>query len=348
LNLLLAAAVTAVLLVVFWPERGLYWLWAGARHTTARVQVEDALKHLYDCHYTGGRATVQSLAGALRIHGNDATRLSARLESAGLLTSADSGLELTTQGRHDALRVIRIHRLWERYLADSTGVGEAEWHARADRVEHRMTSAEADALAERMGHPIFDPHGDPIPSAQGEMPARRGQPLSGVAPGTWARIVHVEDEPEAVYAQMVAARLYPGMLIQVLDSGPDRMTLEADQEVRVLAPIVAAHVSVDVLPKQLAPARPTRPLSALEVGAQATVVDIAQACRGLERRRLLDLGIVPGTIVGAEMRGLGGDPTAYRIRGAVIALRKEQADLIHVGWPDPPVDETRPTQRAVP
>ena len=66
------------------------------------------------------------------------------------------------------------------------------------------------------------------------------------------------------------------------------------------------------------------------IGQEATVVDISAACRGLERRRLLDLGIVPGTVVRAELQSAGGDPIAYRIRGAMIALRKDQADLIYV------------------
>jgi len=57
---------------------------------------------------------------------------------------------------------------------------------------------------------------------------------------------------------------------------------------------------------------------------------LSALCRGVERRRLLDLGVVPGTVVSAELRSPGGDPTAYRIRGAMIALRRAQADLVHV------------------
>ena len=76
-NLLLAAALFLLLWLVFRPGRGFYWRWLRARETTERVWVEDALKHLYDCHYSGGRATVQSLAGAVQISANDAARLSA-------------------------------------------------------------------------------------------------------------------------------------------------------------------------------------------------------------------------------------------------------------------------------
>jgi len=71
-------------------------------------------------------------------------------------------------------------------------------------------------------------------------------------------------------------------------------------------------------------------LGALAPGESARVVRLAPECRGAQRRRLLDLGLVPGTRVTAELVSLAGDPIAYRIRGALIALRREQADRIVV------------------
>ena len=71
-------------------------------------------------------------------------------------------------------------------------------------------------------------------------------------------------------------------------------------------------------------------LSALQPGESGIVTTISPACQGVERRRFLDLGILPGTVITAEMVSPGGNPTAYRIRGALIALRREQATLIHM------------------
>ena len=73
-----------------------------------------------------------------------------------------------------------------------------------------------------------------------------------------------------------------------------------------------------------------RTLGSLGVGNQAIIKGISPRCRGVERRRLLDLGIVPGTHIEAEMISPSGDPTAYRIRGAMIGLRREQAQLIQL------------------
>ncbi len=71
-------------------------------------------------------------------------------------------------------------------------------------------------------------------------------------------------------------------------------------------------------------------LSSLKPGELGRIVDILPECQGAERRRFMDLGIVPGTIVTAEFTSPGGDPTAYSIRHSLIGLRKEQADYISI------------------
>ncbi len=329
-NLAVAAAILVTLVILLRPRGGWLWRWLRGRRATERVRIEDALKHLYDCEYGRGAATPDSLAGALEIGRDEAARLTARLETLGLLVADQRNLKLTPEGCSYALRVIRIHRLLESYLAERTGVGEAEWHQRADRLEHRMTAAEAEALSAQLGNPSFDPHGDPIPTADGLMPAKRGLPLPALKAGAMARIVHVEDEPDEVYAQLAAARLLPGVTVRVLDSKPDRMRIEAELQEHVLAPVVAANLTVEPLDDVSERILPDSRLSSLGVGQEATVVDLSPACRGPERRRLLDLGVVPGTVIRAELASVGGDPIAYRIRGAMIALRKAQADLIHV------------------
>lgn len=71
-------------------------------------------------------------------------------------------------------------------------------------------------------------------------------------------------------------------------------------------------------------------LVTLKLGETAKVVQILPTCQGAERRRLMDLGILPGTVITAEMKSPSGDPTAYRIRGALIGLRQEQANAIAI------------------
>jgi DtxR family Mn-dependent transcriptional regulator len=330
LALLVAAVAGLIAVVLFWPARGLFWRWMRALRATDRVLVEDALKHLYDCEANQHTCTLPSLSGAMSLSNSRAAELFDRLEKMDLVTSAAGAYTLTPEGRRYALRVIRVHRLWEMYLSDETGLDPSEWHEEAHVREHTLSAEEAETLAARMGHPRFDPHGDPIPTASGEIAAPLGQPLNDLPVGKLAEIVHVEDEPRAVYTQLVAEGLHPGMQVRIIEASPRRIRFEADSEEHVLAPVFAANLSVMPLPDDREMEGPFEKLSVLEPGEHARVTGISPRCRGAQRRRLLDLGVIPGTRVEAELASPGGDPVAYRIRGAVIALRREQADLIQV------------------
>ncbi len=327
----IGATLIAVACFLFWPRKGLAAILSRGLRTDLRESIEDALKHVYDCEYLGSAATIQSLAGALELSKIRIAKLIERMEAMQLVHSEDAGLYLTAKGRRYALRVIRIHRLWETYLANQTGLEESEWHGEADRLEHKTTAAQIERIVRETGNPRFDPHGDPIPSVEGEMPPRQGEPLSDLSPGTVASIVHVEDEPEAIYAQLRAQRIRLSQRVTVLDKTSDRIRVEVDGEEHVMAPIVAANVWVTRLPADTQAERFDR-LSSLRVGESRKVIGISPLCQGLQRRRLLDLGLVPGTEVTAVMDSPTRNPTAYRIRGAVIALRREQADLVHIQW----------------
>ncbi len=293
-----------------------------------RVRLDDALKHLQHCEMSGQAPRLEGLAGALGCSPDQAAQLLATMQSAGLVLLADGSVQLTGAGRERALHLVRAHRLWERFLADYTGFDEREWHGQAERHEHRLSQAQADRLAARLGHPTHDPHGDPIPTAEGDWVPQAGIPLPAGEPGGWMRVVHVEDEPQALFAELSPLGLRPGMELHLLQVGPDRVRLEIAGQVHELSKLAAANVSVLPLPPAPRPAS-TR-LSNLGVGQRAVVTALLPACSGMQRRRLQDLGLLPGTEVRAEYASPAGDPVAYRIRGALIALRAEQAELIQV------------------
>ena len=305
--------------------------WQRTRRLDERVLIEDALKHLYKSQVYQRRPTIQSVAGAINISPDHAATLLDRLAEMELVTVTEQGYTLTPDGEAYALNVIRAHRLWERYLADQTGYTETEWHELADSREHSLTRDEMSAISAELGFPSFDPHGDPIPTPEGDLVGHGGRPLSIMPPGQSVQIVHIEDEPDAVYAQLMAEGLYPGMQLQLLETTPARIRFWALGREMVLAPVTAANVSVR--PVQASEERdvaPADPLSSLEIGESGKVLRLSSRLRGMERRRLLDLGVIPGTVVTAELASPGHDPIAYRIRGALIALRKDQTRLIEV------------------
>lgn len=330
--LIITALVAALGLWLFWPDKGLFWRWQQARPITRRVLIEDALKHIYDCEYHGRAPTVQSLAGALNSSVNEIAGLLTEMQAHELIAFAGDKPELTTQGRDYALHIIRAHRLWERYLADKTGYTAADWHSQSERREHQLTPAQANALAVELGHPRFDPHGDPIPSASGDLVITEERyTLPNFPLNQPAQIVHLEDEPETVYAQLIAEGLHLGMPVLVTEVSPQRVRFWADGDEHVLAPIVAANISLAPLPQEESLETTSyETLDQLKLGQSARVVNISHRCRGAERRRLMDLGILPGTLIKAEMLSPSGDPTAYRIRGALIGLRREQSALINI------------------
>jgi DtxR family Mn-dependent transcriptional regulator len=331
---LLALAVTVAiglaLGLFFWPRRGLMPRRRRAQRLTERVYREDALKHIYKAETKGRRPTLESIAGALGTGLDAVARLVGGMEADGLLADRAGAPVLTEAGRDAALHIIRAHRLWERYLAEQTGYAEADWHEQAEEREHELTASELEALAARLGNPTHDPHGDPIPPAAGALEPHGGVPLASLPADRAGLIVHLEDEPPLIYAQLVAEGLSPGQIVRHTTATAERIRFWTDGDEHVLAPILAANIFVRPMPAEEATTAGGRPLTALKLGESARVVALAAGLRGLERRRLLDLGLLAGAEVTAELRSPGGDPTAYRIRGAMIALRAEQARLVKV------------------
>jgi DtxR family Mn-dependent transcriptional regulator len=121
------------------------------------------------------------------------------------------------------------------------------------------------------------------------------------------------------------------MKVVVIEKSAQRIRFWADGNAHVLAPSLANNIEVVPLPDlKVADLYAEEFLSHLKPGQRCRVLGLSPACRGAERRRLLDLGFVPGTALEVEMVSPGGDPTAYRVRGSVIALRHDQANLIRI------------------
>ncbi len=311
--------------------RGIIWRWQRTRRVTERVLLEDALKHIYDCMTRQQSCTLQSVAGALQCTSDEAAALLTTMEQRGLLILADGVPQLTAQGRGYALQIIRAHRLWESYLAERTGYTAADWHSHSEAREHELTVDQTNALAAALGNPRFDPHGDPIPTAQGELPGHKNVHSLAEAPlNQPLRIVHLEDEPATVYAQLLAEQIHLDMQVVVTERKAHRIQFWGDGADHLLAPLLASSISVVPIAQAELTTEPSKPLSTLAIGESGKVLRLSPRCQGAERRRLLDLGILPGTMIHAEMISPSGDPVAYRIRGALIGLRKEQADFIQL------------------
>lgn len=320
--LVLFGLFVVVTALVLWPRRGLLALLRSRRRRTEVELAEDVLKRLVHEPGSGTAALAEWLA-------EPTPRVEAvlgRIAGARLVHGNTTAWRLTPDGAARAAHLVRAHRLWESYLADRTGLTEEEWHQQAERVEHQLSPADVALLATRMGRPVVDPHGDPIPDAGGELPTLDGWPLADATLGESVEVLHLEDEPAGPYQRLVKLGLAPGD--RVTPVGRDERGLEVHWGTRsaVLAPGEVEAVTVGAAPAAAGPVG--RPLAELPQGGSARVTGLSRALRGPQRRRLLDLGFVPGTLVEAEISSAMGDPIAYRVRGALIALRREQAAAV--------------------
>lgn len=330
LALTVFGAFVVVVALLAWPRSGIVARLNRMAHLSERVLLEDALKHVYTCQSIGRVCTLESLAGQLELSTGRAAELLAMLAQSQLIANTPDGPRLTEAGRESALRLVRTHRLWERYLADRTGVPPGEWHEEAERKEHTMSEAEVEALAASLGHPTWDPHGDPIPTAGGKLPKLDRNALSSAAVGRTFEIVHLEDEPRVIYDALLDDGLDLGSRIRVTSNDDSGVGIRSRGRERKLDHVVAGNVTVRLLPESESADQPVRTLLDLRPGESARVVGISPACQGSQRRRLLDLGVVRGTTINAVFRSAAGDPVAYDVRGALIALRREQAEWIRI------------------
>ncbi len=303
-----------------------------------RENIEDALKFLYTSHQENNIVTLETLAGRLKISKGAAIRHIEEMTNKGLVSMSGGHIKLTVSGSALGLQILRAHRLWERYLSDYTDVPLQKIHDHAEKHEHKLKEEEIKRLETQLGYPKRDPHGDIIPDKVGEFAGELGVPLTDWPSNQPARVVHIEDEPQSIFTQILNEGIIPGSNLVVKEATQTGVRLEIEDQEIWLVPIVASNIYVTPAPVR-EELREKILLSDLTPGQKARVVNISRDIKGFLRRRLFDLGFTKGALVEAALRssfGKGG-PSAYHIRGTLIALRREQTEKIYI---DPVEDES--------
>ena len=150
--------------LLFRPIYGWYWILKNNWKSNEKTIIEDILKQLYRMENSGLVADTNALTNALKMKDKLIIDAIHQMAVSELVHLDGDQVSLTREGRKYALRIIRVHRLWEKYLAEKTGFDKREWHDRAEEMEHNLSKEETDRLAIDLGHPLYDPHGDPIPT----------------------------------------------------------------------------------------------------------------------------------------------------------------------------------------
>ncbi len=180
---------------------------------------EDYLKAIYQLA-EGGTVSTQLLARRLAVRPASVTGMLKKLAEMGLVVHVPyRGVRLTESGERVALEVLRHHRLLEAFLAEALGFSWEAVHAEADRLEHHISEAFEARIAELLGHPERDPHGDPIPTPELTLPHPPGRPLAEAAPGAY-RLVRVRVQDEDLLRALARLGLRPGTELRLLERPP--------------------------------------------------------------------------------------------------------------------------------
>jgi DtxR family Mn-dependent transcriptional regulator len=144
-----------------------------------------------------------------------------RLSEQGLLEHIPyKGVQLTAEGRRAALRMIRRHRILEAYLVARLGYTWDAVHAEAERLEHAVSDGLIERMAEALGNPDADPHGEPIPTAEGWIEEVEATPLAEIASGETVEVRRVTAGDPDRLRYLASVGLQPGALVTVLERQP--------------------------------------------------------------------------------------------------------------------------------
>lgn len=207
--------------------------------------VQDYLKAAYRLSEDAeeGAITTSRVADALAVTPASASNMLKRLDGLGYVEQLGRGeFRLTAAGRAGALEVLRHHRLLETFLVERVGVPLEEAHREAEILEHHLSEELEARIADLLGHPDRDPHGDPIPSLDGDVAEVGGAPLSQLDPGSTGTVVRVSDRDPGLLRFLADSGLVPDALVHVVDvpgGGPVRVRI-GDATVDVPAAAAAA------------------------------------------------------------------------------------------------------------
>jgi DtxR family Mn-dependent transcriptional regulator len=192
---------------------------------------ENYLKAVFHLQRDAARVTTTALAEHLGVTLPSATKMLKTLAAAGWIDHVPyGGARLTPRGEEQALRVIRKHRLIEVFLSETLGYDWDEVHEEAERLEHAVSDDLADRLDAFLGFPARDPHGDPIPSADGTLTRVDSPAVTDLPAGATAVVVRVLDQSADVLRYLGELGIRPGAEIRVAEvmpfDGPVRLVID--------------------------------------------------------------------------------------------------------------------------
>jgi DtxR family Mn-dependent transcriptional regulator len=217
------------------------------------IAAEDYLKSIYELTRVDGRATTNQIAERLGVTQASATGMIQRLASNDpplVEYAKHRGVLLTVDGKRAALEVIRHHRLLEKFLVETLGYTWDQVHTEAEHLEHVISEDLEERIAQAMGNPDRDPHGQPIPDRDLQIPPQSAIRLGDLRAGQKAVIQSVADTCPEFLRYLSSIGLIPQAHVTILDYSPfdDNICLQVNGQLEsvVLGPRVTSQIFVEV------------------------------------------------------------------------------------------------------
>jgi DtxR family Mn-dependent transcriptional regulator len=215
--------------------------------------VEDYLKTIYQIQSVHQRASTKQIAEELEVTPASVTGMIQKLAETTpplLIYQKHQGVQLTVEGKQVALEIIRHHRLLELFLQQILGYEWEDVHAEADRLEHVISEEFEERIAAALGNPSHDPHGDPIPTRELEVPVSPNTRLSELRPGDQAVVHRVVDRDPELLRYLSEIGMVPQAQIKIVDFSPFdeilRLEVKGIDESMVLGPRITYQIFVEV------------------------------------------------------------------------------------------------------
>jgi len=214
---------------------------------TQSESVQNFLKAVYTLQQNGGRVSTNALADMLNVKAPSITDMAQRLMAADLVDyERYKGVMLTPSGEELALKIIRRHRLIELYLVEELGYALQEVHQEAEALEHAVSDHFVQAIAAKLGDPELDPHGDPIPAADGPIVRRNLSPLTEWPLETPAQVCRIKTSDTDMLQHILSRGFKLNAIINVRSRDPfdGPLSVQVDGEERVVGHRAAQCVLV--------------------------------------------------------------------------------------------------------
>lgn len=217
---------------------------------TLTISIQDYLKHIYELTESGEVASTTALAKKLDVSAPSVTGMIQKLASAKpalVEYQKHRGVTLTKEGKKAALEVIRHHRLLEAWLVQTLGYSWAEVHEEAERLEHVISEDFERRIAAAMGHPLRDPHGELIPTADLKMPQEDSTPLSALRPNQTGTVQCVKAADDELLRHLETLGITPGAQIEVKEYSQydHNLTVKVGKKTSVLGLNITSKIFVE-------------------------------------------------------------------------------------------------------